>query len=109
MEKIKYRVVFNAEAEGFVIVEDGGVASWHYSDNGYILIEYCQSRITENTTYDTMWDELADSKQYCNEFPEGTSNEVLIADALEWLVCEYDIEDFEVDETIFPNIQTKQP
>lgn len=104
MEKIKYRVVFDAEDEGFVLVEDGGVASWHWSKNGYILMEYCQSRITEETTRDSMWDELAEGKQYCKEFPEDTSNEVLIEDALEWLVCGYSSEDFEVDESIFPKI-----
>jgi hypothetical protein len=101
---IKYRTIIEGDDEGFVLVEDGGVASWHFSSNGYILMEYCQDRITEHTTRDTMWDELADGKQYCEEFPLDVSTDVLVKDALSWLVFGADISDFELDESIFPNI-----
>ncbi len=103
-EKIKYRVVFDGNDQGFVLVEDGGVASWHLSDNDYMLMEYCQDRITEETTRDSMWGELAEGKQYCKEFPVDISVDILVKGALEWLVLNTGIADFEIDESIFPNI-----
>ena len=75
------------EKEVTVILSDGGCASIH--DTGeYYLAEYFQSRIDldrlEDEGYE-FWEELADGKVYCEEYPVESVTEEMIDESINWL------------------------
>ena len=110
MEKIKYRVIEDGNAEYTIVVEDGGVATLHH--NGYhMLTTYYQDRVTEETSKDTIWDELAEGKVYIKDWegitdaPTDKQLEEMVIDALNWLVFHPDYEfEFVEDKKIWTDL-----
>tara|TARA_R110001606_G_scaffold203594_4_gene351694 strand:- start:103 stop:459 length:357 start_codon:yes stop_codon:yes gene_type:complete len=70
-----------------IFLSDGGVSSIH--DTGeYFLAEYYQSRIDldqlEDEGYE-FWEELAEGKMYCKEYPVENVTEKMIDECINWL------------------------
>ena len=97
----KYRIV-QQDDDVNIIVEDGGIASFHNSSGKYFLIEYYGDRITSEMNSDNIWDKLSEGKMWCNEFPLDTPKIIMIQDALDWLVVGEN--KFVEDNTLFLNI-----
>lgn len=112
MEKIKYRVIEDGDAEYTIVVEDGGVATLHHNGH-HMLTTYYQDRITEETSKDEIWDELAEGKAYIKDWegiteaPTKKELEEMVMDAVDWLVYHPDYGfEFVRDDSIWPNILT---
>ena len=96
---VKYAVKKNSKTEAIIIVEDGGVATIH--NNGFhLLTTYYQDRAEKFTFDETMWDKLAEGKEYLNDWEDKQLiDDNVIQDAIEWLyVC---TEDFEFKKVSF--------
>jgi hypothetical protein len=106
--KIKFRVIKEDNDEYVILVEDGGVAATHH--NGMNLVTtYYQNRITRETDPDGIWDELAEGKAYIRDWPFTEVGppelEMIIQDALDWLVVSPDKQiTFVPDEKIWTEI-----
>ena len=96
---MKYRINNINEMEFDVIVEDGGVVSVYHNDDNQISTYY-QDRLTEDMDPDEIWENLGSGKAYCKEWPDGTTREEIIQDALEWLVIPAP-EEWVLDDTIW--------
>lgn len=72
-----------------IIVEDGSVATSYKPDEHY-RTDYYGNRITNETTFENLWGELAEGSMYHNgskwEGKEPTEQD-LIDDMLGWLYC----------------------
>ena len=75
------------ENETTIILSDGGVSSIHHTGE-YFLAEYYQSRIDleqlEDESYQ-FWEELAEGKMYCEEYPVENITEEMIDESINWL------------------------
>ena len=101
---MKYRINELDEIEFDVIVEDGGVVSVHH--NGENLVStYYQSRITEDMDPDEIWEILGSGKAYTKDWPDGTSRDEIIKDALSWLVLPAPAEGWFIDESIWKKFE----
>lgn len=92
-KKVNYYVFMNSEGCD-LIVEDGGVASCHNA-NGYLVTDYYHNRITKQTKFKDIWDELAEGEMSYNDwdgskkdksYKEKVDDEV-IQDMIDWLYC----------------------
>ena len=114
METIKFRVYEESSEEIIIITEDGGVACIRDAepiddtDTRIATSEYYQSRITNDTNTDNIFEELGEGTMYYNDWDETECadhlDERLITDALEWLVCATVGVEFVRDDTIWTNI-----
>lgn len=73
-----------------VVLQDGGVASSYYIGD-YVKTDYYQSRLNSESSFDTMWDELAEGKMYVKDW-DGIRNPIkkdfdneIIDDMINWL------------------------
>ena len=96
---MKYRIIQHDEMEFDVIVEDGGVVSVYHNDENQVSMYY-QDRLTDDIDPDEIWETLAEGKAYMKDWPEGTTKEEIIQDALDWLVVPEE-KNWELDETIW--------
>lgn len=96
---MKYRINQHDEMEFDVIVEDGGVVSVYHNDENQVSMYY-QERIREDMDPDEIWETLGEGKTYRNDWPDGTSRDEIIRDALSWLVLPAP-ESWELDESIW--------
>lgn len=96
---MKYRIIQHDEMEFDVIVEDGGVVSVYHNDENQVSMYY-QDRLTDDIDPDEIWETLAEGKAYMKDWPEGTTKEEIIQDALDWLVVPGE-KNWELDETIW--------
>jgi hypothetical protein len=95
MEQIK-AFIFRDKNDGelTVIMQDGGVAST-YNPDDYYRTDYYQSRMTPETTLDTVWEELGEGKMYTKDWDGNDTllidelneekSEILIDDMIRWL------------------------
>lgn len=61
---MRYAVIMDGEHEGTIVVEDGGVATFHQTEGGYNL-ELYQSRVSGfDPSNDEHWEELGEGKMY---------------------------------------------
>lgn len=96
---MKYRINQINEMEFDVIVEDGGVVSVYHNDENQVSMYY-QDRLREDMDSDEIWEILGSGKAYTKEWPDGTSRDEIIQDALGWLVLPAP-ESWELDESIW--------
>ena len=101
---MKYRINQHDEMEFDVIVEDGGVVSVYHNDENQVSMYY-QDRLTEDMNHDEIWETLGEGKAYMKDWPEGTSRDVIIMDALNWLVLPAPAEGWFIDETIWKQFE----
>lgn len=100
---MKYRINQHDEVEFDVITEDGGVVSVYHNDENRVSMYY-QDRLTEDMDHDMIWETLAEGKAYMKDWPEGTTKEEIIQDALDWLVLPAP-EKWELDTTIWKQFE----
>lgn len=96
---MKYRINQHDEIEFDVITEDGGVVSVYHNDENQVSMYY-QDRLTDDMDHDEIWETLAEGKADTKDWPEGTTKEEIIQDALDWLVLPAP-ENWELDTTIW--------
>lgn len=89
--KLKYYVLYTQD-DLLVITQDGGVGCSTIDSREFALSEYYQSRLTKDSKFETMYDELSEGKMYCKDWDEaGKEKRVLDQevelDILNWLVC----------------------
>jgi len=111
---MKYRIIEEDDSTFNVLVEDGGVACIRFVDESDIMVDgkmrvattdYYQSRITDETTWDEVWENLAEGKMYYNDWNEDKANmDFMVKDALNWLVA-IDKVEWTIDDTLFNNIK----
>lgn len=106
--KIKFRVIKEDDYDYVILVEDGGVAATHHTGTN-LVTTYYQNRITRETDPDGIWDELGEGKAYVREWPFNQIGqpelEMIIQDALDWLVVSPDKQiTFVPDEKIWTKI-----
>jgi hypothetical protein len=101
---MKYRINEINEMEFDVISEDGGVVSIYHNDENQVSMYY-QDRITEDMDPDEIWETLAEGKAYLKDWPDGTSRDVIIMDALNWLVLPAPAEGWFIDESIWKKFE----
>jgi hypothetical protein len=84
---MKYRIINDGEEGEFIVLtEDGGcVAIHHNGDN--IVSTYYQKRLTDIENPNEVWNELAEGKIYLKDWDIEPTREIIIKDALDWLVC----------------------
>ena len=81
---MKYSVTMEGKDEGFIVTEDGGVATFFYGDGKHVLSLY-QTRIDGfDPKNDDHWDTLNEGKMYMIESPDAESIEDI---AIDWLAC----------------------
>jgi len=79
---MKYSVTMEGKDEGFIVTEDGGVATFFYGDGKYVLSLY-QTRIDGfDPNNGDHWDTLSEGKMYMIESPDADSIEDI---AIDWL------------------------
>jgi hypothetical protein len=100
---MKYRINQHDEMEFDVIVEDGGVVSVYHNDENQVSVYY-QDRISEDMEPDQIWETLGEGKAYMKDWPDGTSRDEIIRDALSWLVLPAP-ESWELDESIWKKFE----
>lgn len=96
---MKYRINQINEIDFDIITEDGGVVSVYDNDENLVSLYY-QNRINSNTDPEEIWTELGEGKSYMKDWPDGTTKDEIIQDALDWLVLPAP-EVWELDETIW--------
>lgn len=101
---MKYRINQTNEMEFDIIVEDGGVVAVHHNDEN-LVSTYYQTRISNDVDPDEIWETLAEGKAYMKDWPEGTSRDVIIMDALNWLVLPAPAEGWFIDDTIWKQFE----
>lgn len=104
----------DSEKELTVFLQDGGVAC-AYNPDSYYRTNYYQNRITQETTLETIWDELGEGEMYWSdwdgseeEYPlidEATTEQQnqIIDDMIAWLYAstgEFEIVKIEMGENI---------
>lgn len=92
MKQIKAFIFRNNDSDEnvTVVLQDGGVASSYYIGD-YVKTDYYQSRLNSESSFDTMWDELAEGKMYVKDW-DGIRNPIkkdldneIIDDMMNWL------------------------
>lgn len=101
---MKYRIIQDQDSIT-ILVEDGGVATIDFIESGY-RTEYYQNRIDESVGSDDIWEVLAEGEMYISDdWTDPSVNvEMLIQEALAWLVFPSPQEGWERDDTIWSNI-----
>lgn len=101
---MKYRVIKDSDTLNItIIVEDGGIASTYHNGTN-ILTEYFGDRL-DDINGDDVWNELSNGEMYIKDWDEYTpTEEELIADALDWLVCPPP-DKWELDNSIYSHIK----
>lgn len=90
MKKVK-AFIFRESNGITVIMEDGGIASAYNPDGKYYRTDYYQNRITAETVFDNIWDELAEGKMYAIGWDGSEAeliteaNNTLVDDMIDWL------------------------
>jgi cell division protein YceG involved in septum cleavage len=79
------------------------VVSVYHNDENQVSTYY-QDRLTEDMSPDEIWETLGEGKAYIKDWPEGTTREEIIKDALNWLVLP-EPESWELDETIWSKFE----
>ena len=86
----------NLSKDGYLLMEDGGVATFHHNGEHMITTLY-QDRMCEGSAHcDDIWTLLGEGKTYATDH-EGKNeiDEVMVAEAMNWLspseLCEYSI------------------
>jgi hypothetical protein len=105
---MKYNVI-NEDDFGYefnVVTEDGGVACIRYMDeeDRKATTDYYQDRITDEKTWQDVWDNLGQGKMYYNDWKHGQADKGdLILEALNWLVVGET--NWEKDPTLFTHLE----
>jgi len=88
-----------------VVLEDGGVATirFMYEEDREATTDYYQSRITDEKTWDKVWENLGEGKMYYNDWTKAQSSmEALVTDALNWLGAD---KERVLDKTLFTHLK----
>lgn len=118
MKQIKAFIFRNNDSDKnvTVVLQDCGVAS-AYNSGEYFKTDYYQSKLTSESNFDTMWDELAEGKMYGKNWDgvqarlKENCDDDIINDMIDWLfvsteLCEFvNVEMGELTEETFEQVK----
>jgi hypothetical protein len=81
--KMKYRVIKD-QGDLIIVTEDGGVA---YYSKETLSTELFQGNLNDVSPESDLWDELSDGNVYIQDWEDGTDEQKIVQDALNWLVA----------------------
>lgn len=99
---MRYRIVEKENDSFAVVTEDGGY-TFLFQENGNWVSEYYQNRLF-NGSYEVVMEYLQEGNMYRKEWTENPSAEILIKDALNWLVISTTDVNFEESNDIWTDL-----
>lgn len=99
---MKYRINDSYQDNSIdIITEDGGIACvYHNGEN--LVTHYYQTKLTDISKDNYVWDELSNGSIYCNDWDGEPTRDEIVSDALSWLASS--VTEWELDNTIFQDI-----
>jgi len=98
---MKYRLIKRGKNDVDVITEDGGIACIYHNEENMVTMYY-QMNLNEVDPKEELWEQLGYSKAYIKDWEDDMEVEVLIKNALNWLVFP-EPQSWEIDNSIFSN------